>query len=126
MLRLTLFRSWAPLESTVRNQVTNIPALVEDSVVRLFGHVEPATKSAMDSKVMVLIRTVVSLSVPKAFQSSAFQTVVKQAVHRSLVEQHVSNDVATSTIYLPFFAVSVPKFVKNEVEKRSLETPKED
>lgn len=51
-----------------------------EAVLRLFGDAEPATKSSPDSKVLSVIRTVVNRSVTKAFQSSASQTAVENAV----------------------------------------------
>lgn len=70
---------------------------------------------------MLVIRTVFSQSVAKAFQISAFQTAVGRTVRKSLAEPRVGNDMATRRIDLPAFTVPVVKFVKNEVEKQSLE-----
>lgn len=48
--RSTQYCSSAGLEDTVQEQIADIPALVEDAVVRLFG-TGSATKSSADTKV---------------------------------------------------------------------------
>lgn len=114
------------LEDTARKQIASIPALAEDAAVRLFGDAGCAAESSPDTKVMSVIRTVVSRAATMAFQSSAFQTAVKRAVQKFMTKPHVVNDVATRTIDARAFTVPVVKFVKNEIAKRSLEKDEMD
>lgn len=102
------------------------PAPVQDTIVWFFGDVGSATESSPDTKVMSVIRTVVNQSVAKAWQSSTFQTAMEKEVQKYLVEPHVVNDVATHTIDAPALVVPVAKFMKNEIEIRSLENAKMD
>lgn len=74
----------------------------------------------------MVTRTVVKLSVTKAFQSSVFQSAVNRAVQKFLVESHVANVVATRTNDLPDLTELIARFVRNEVEKRSLQKVETD
>lgn len=46
---------------------------------------------------------------------------MERAVHQCLAEIYVPNDMAIRRIDLPIFKVPVAEFVKNEVEKQSLD-----
>lgn len=78
-------------------------------------------ESSLDTKEMSVIQTVVSQSVHKAFQRSALQAAVKRAVKKCSAELHVFKDVAINTIDASPITVPVATFVKNGIEKRSLE-----
>lgn len=93
---------------------------MEDAVSRLLGDAGRAKESSRDTRVIAVICTVVYQLVANGFQSSAFQSAVKRPVHKLLAEPHVANDGVTLTVGLPAFMVPVPKFVINEVAKRSL------
>lgn len=82
--------------------------------------------SSPDPKVLSVICTVVSRFVAMAFQSSAFQNAVERADQKYLAETHVPSDVATDTIDLLVLTVTVGKFVRSEVEKRSHENAETD
>lgn len=69
---------------------------------------------------------VVNRSLAKVFQTSAFQTAAKRAVHKCLAELHVSNDVVTCKIDLAAFTIQVAKYVRSEIKKRSLKKAEVD
>lgn len=101
----------------MRDQVEYIRALVENAVVQFSSDAGRATEASADTKVMAVIGTDVSRSDASDYQNSAFllQTAAERAVQKCLAKLHVVNDLATRTIDLPAFSVSVPKFVKNDV-----------
>lgn len=70
---------------------------------------------------MSVIRTVVSWSVGKAFQSSEIETAEERAVQKCLAEPYVVNGVVNRSIDAPALTVPVAKLVKNDVEKIFLE-----
>lgn len=80
--------------------------------------------SSPDTNVMTLMRMVVNRSVSETFQSSSFQRVVEEAVSKCPLEPYVANDVTTNTIELQTFKLLVTKFVKNEIERRSIQKAK--
>lgn len=102
------------LEDAVQEQPVFMPALVEEAAVGLSGHAERATKASTDTKILAVNRTALNQLVTKFFQSSAFQILLKSAVHKWLAAPYAANNVATSSIYLPSSTVPVLKFVKNK------------
>lgn len=74
-------RTSTQLEDTVGPQILRIPAIVEDSVVRLYGEAEQTTKSGLDSEVMAAIRIVVNQLDGDIFYISFYQQAVRRAVH---------------------------------------------
>lgn len=82
------------------------------------------TKSSRDTKVILVVQTVVNRSVAKVFQGSGFQTDMKEAVRKCVAKPHVFIDVATCTIDDPALTVSVVKVKKNEDERCSLDKAK--
>lgn len=83
------------LEDTARNQFTSVPALVEETVVRLLGDAARPMESSPDAKLAALIRIIVNRSVQETFLSAALQIGVGRAVHEHLFVTHVRNDVTT-------------------------------
>lgn len=118
--------SSARLGNILCEQIPSISVLAEHAVVRLFGDLGRETESSTDTKVTVVVETVINRSVSKAFWSSAFKTRTNKAVQKWLTERHVDNNVATRTIDIQAFTVSVAKFVKNQIHKRCLEKAKLD
>lgn len=80
-------------------------------------------KSDQDTKVLAVFRTVPNRSVALSLLGAAFQGAVERAVQESLAESYVANDVATHTDNVLVFTVPVLKFVRNEVEQRSIQKP---
>lgn len=73
---------------------------------------------------MTLVRSVVSRSVAKTFQSSVFPRAVQREVRRFLAEPHFTNDMATRIIDLQVFTNPVTKFDKDEIDRCSFEKSK--
>lgn len=63
--QITQYRSAAPLEDAVCQEIAGIPALVQYSVVRLFGDAGRATEANPDILEMSVICTVSNLLFPK-------------------------------------------------------------
>lgn len=108
------------------DRIASILHLVENAVVRFFGKEGRTTESSPETKQMAVIQTLFNRPGAKAFHSSAFQTAMESAVHKFMAEPLVANDEATRTISLPVFTVLLAKFVKKEVERRSLEKNEKD
>lgn len=105
----------------MRDQFASILALVEDTVVQLYGDTRRAPESSPETIIMTVIRIVGKQSVAKAFRSFASQSTVKRAAQKCLAKPHNAYAMATRTIDLLALTVSVAKLVKNEVEKRTVE-----
>lgn len=97
---------------------------MKDAIMWLFGDAGRATESSSDTEIMSVILIVVSRSVLKAFQLTAFQIAVERAIRNFSAESPVLSDVVSRTIDALAFTVPVAKFVKNEVEKSPLEENK--
>lgn len=113
----------------MRAHFTSIPALVKNAVVQLFPDVGLVTESNPenpDIREIAVVQPFVNRLVANAFRTSAFQTVVKQAVHECLAEPHFANDMGSSTVDLCGFMVPVAKLVKKEVEMCFLEKAEVD
>lgn len=95
--------------------------MVMDAVMPLFSDRQSGTEPNSGTKKVFVIRTIVSRSAAKAFQSSALHTAVEMAVRKCFTELIFVKKVGRHTIDGPDFTVQVLKFVKHEVEKRSLE-----
>lgn len=66
----------------MRKKIVSVPAMAESSVVRLFGDVDRVTDSSPDTKVMFVIKTVVSRAIDSRFQSAAFYSLVEESVNK--------------------------------------------
>lgn len=93
----------------MEDQFASVPALVKDTVVRLFSNAGRVTEFIPDRKVMAVIHTVGKRPITEALQGSAFQCSVGRTVYKHLSQPEVAIEVATRIIDLPIFTVLVAK-----------------
>lgn len=122
----THFTSLAKSESTIRKQIANIPALVEDAVLRLFRKAGRATESSPDTKVVSMFQAVVNTAPGKGFRSVAFCSAVQEAVHKRVAEPYSVNVISIRMIDAPFFTACAAEAINKEKEKGSLGKAKVD
>lgn len=103
------------METTLRKQFAVIPALVEDADIRLLGDVIRVTESISDTKVIPVIRTVVSRSLAKGFWNATFYLAVDGAVHKCVSEPLSVDSVAEKLVDAPSSTVRVAEFINDEV-----------
>lgn len=97
------------LEKTVREQIPSIAALVQDAVIRPFGHLGQTPESIRDMKVISVIRTVVNKALAKDFCIAASFAAVEEEVHNCVPELPSEDAVATKLVDVASFAVPVAK-----------------
>lgn len=123
-IRLKHSPSPAQLDNTVREQIASIPALVENAVMRFFGNAGKVTESSPNTKVIPVIKTVVSGALAKDLRSAAACFAVEDAVHKWAQEPPSVDTVAAKLIDALSSTVPVVRFVKKEVEKNVLDRAK--
>lgn len=96
----TQFRSYVLLEDTSRIHFASIPAVDEETIVRLLDNTGLAMISNTDTKAIAVIHTVGNSSIDESFQSSAFQSAMERAFYKCLAELHAEKDVVTRAIDL--------------------------
>lgn len=96
----------------------------EEAVVRPFGDTGRSTETSPDTKVLFVVQTAPSRAVDEGLKTANFQGVMEQAVHKCVVGPHRVEAVATLVIDASDFIVPLVKFVKQNVEKSSLEKAK--
>lgn len=122
----TQSRSSARTENTIHDQFVSIPGVVKDSAVRRFGGSGRTTESRPATGFFSVIFTVINGSIAKTFQSSVFQSSVERAVQKCLADSKFTKVIKTRAVDLRTPIVSVVKFVRNVVEKRSVEKAEMD
>lgn len=118
------FASSASVESTIREQVATIPALVDDALTRLFGDAGRSSDSSLDTKVIFVIPTVVSIALDNAIRSAAYYSAVEEAVQECKPASPILDAVEAKLVEAPSFMVPVGKFVKHRGKENSVDKTK--
>lgn len=104
-------------------QIASIPALVEETIIRLSEDVGRVTESRPDTKMISEIRTVVNRALVKSFWSANLYSSVQDAVHECIPEPMSVDTVVGRLVVDASVTVRVAKFLKLEVKRSSLGRP---